>query len=40
VESTHPFGTARLMTRAVEAIESGRHDTEPRGLDLVVLDYR
>jgi hypothetical protein len=39
-KSTHPFGTARLMTRAVAAIESGHHDTEPRGLDLVVLEYR
>ena len=39
-KSTHPFGTARLMNRAVRAIEAGRHDNELRGLDLIALEYR
>ena len=39
-KSTHPFGTARLMERAVDAIEAGRHDNELRGLDLIALEYR
>ena len=38
-KTTHPFGTSRLMKRAVEAIQSGTHDSEPRGLSLVALEY-
>lgn len=39
-KTTYPFGTSRLMSRAVAAIEVGRHDDEPRGLSLVELTYR
>ena len=39
-KTTHPFGTARLMDSAVEAIETGLHDSEPKGLSLVQLEYR
>jgi hypothetical protein len=39
-KTTHPLGTSRLMDRAVEAIEAGLHDSEPRGLSLLQLEYR
>ena len=39
-KTTHPFGTARLMDGAVEAIEGGLRNTEPRGLSLIQLEYR
>jgi hypothetical protein len=37
-KTPHPLGTSRLIDRVVEAIESGRHDSEPRGLRLVALE--
>ena len=38
-KTAYPLGTARLMNRAVEAIETGTRDGEPRGLDLLRLEY-
>ena len=38
-KTAYPLGTARLMNRAVEAIEDGTHDGEPRGLELLRLEY-